>query len=226
MHGLFKLKVWVLSVFFVIITFVAPVQLTANASQNNQMITNEYLQNPVNDQDESPTQTIDDENTQLAGGQGLGAWDYIKMLLSLIFVLALLLFVLKFINKKSSNYQQNNNVRNLGGITLGSQKSVQLLQIGQSIYIVGVGENIQLIKELSNQDEIEQLINNFNDRQTFVATTPYIAELFKKLKLNKNQQASEQSQSSFGELFNNQLSDIKKERRDELEKWMEKEHDK
>ncbi|CAM5186720.1 hypothetical protein UACE39S_04674 [Ureibacillus acetophenoni] len=53
------------------------------------------------------------------------------MLFALLFVLGLLMFVLKFINKRSLNYQQNSLVRNIGGVSLGAQKSVQLIQIGE-----------------------------------------------------------------------------------------------
>lgn len=234
MHASFKLKVWSAIVFIVIMTICAPVQATVNATSNNQMV-NDWLQNPQTNQDEQKQdeQKQDDQEgkfdsqtqNELTMGQGLSAWDYIKLLFSLIFVLALLLFVLKFINKKSRNYQQNSLVRNIGGVTLGSQKSVQILQVGKSIYIVGVGENVQLIKEIDDNEEIESLINNFEEKQTFTSTTPYIAELLKKINPKSKSEPKEHNQNSFGEILNKRLSDIKKERRDELEKWKEKERD-
>ncbi|BDH61152.1 hypothetical protein MTP04_12820 [Lysinibacillus sp. PLM2] len=231
MHASFKLKVCSAIIFFVIMTICAPVQATVNATSNNQMV-NDWLQNPENNQDdeqldeqEQSDQEVKFESqtqNELTGGQGLTAWDYIKMLFSLIFVLGLLLFVLKFINKKSRNYQQNSLVRNIGGVTLGSQKSVQILQVGKSIYIVGVGENVQLIKEIDDDEEIQSLINNFDEKQTFTSTTPYIAELLKKINPKSKSEPKEHNQDSFGEILNKRLTDIKKERRDELEKWKEK----
>ncbi len=226
MYDSLKFKKWFLLIFFIIFSIVVPTQETAFASTNNQMISNECLQDPDNCQDETPT-TEAQEKPELTEGQGLGIWDYLKMLFALLFVLALLIFVLKFINKRSLNYQQNSLVRNIGGVNLGAQKSVQLVQIGKSIFVVGVGEDVQLIKEIENPEEIEQIINNFNERQTLAGTSPYISELVKKLKSKmKNTEVTEHKQKSFGEILNNKLSDIKKNRRDELEKWKEKERDK
>jgi len=220
MQGIHLNKKAIVFVLLVMMALTLPTQLVS-ASQSNQMISDEYLQNPDTNTDESPdAKEVDNQNV------GLGPGDYIKMLLSLLFVLGLLVFVLKFLNKKSSNYQQNNVVKNIGGISVGSQKSVQLLHIGNSLYIVGVGEDVQLLKEIQDPEEIEQLIKIYQDKQqTIVSTSPYITELFKKLKKKPRVEETE-SQSDFGAILKNRLSEINKERHEELEKWKEKEHDK
>ncbi|WP_400194416.1 flagellar biosynthetic protein FliO [Lysinibacillus telephonicus] len=196
---------------------------TTLASQKSPMVSDECLKNP----DSCPeTLPAADQEKSDSAAVGLGPWDYIKMLFALIFVLALLLFVLKFINKKSMNYQQNSLVRNIGGISVGAQKSIQLLHIGDKLYIVGVGDNVQLIKEINDPDEVQQLVAFYNEKQSFGATTPYILELLKKLKPNQIESESKQDDSNFGDIFNKRLLDIKKERQHELEKWKEKEKDK
>jgi len=228
MYGSLRLSKRFLLIVLIIISVFGPAQTITFAASEDQMITDEWLQNQDNDHSE-PAQSDTDtqEKTAVTGGKGLSLWDYVKMLFALLFVLALLLFVLKFINKKSHNYNQNSLVRNIGGVNLGAQKSVQLVQIGNSIFIVGVGENVQLLKEIENPDEIEQIVNNFNEKQSLVVASPYITELVKKLNIKmKKTEEVEQDQKSFGEIFNHKLSDIKKERHNELEKWKEKERDK
>lgn len=228
MYGSFKIKKHFLLLLLIILSIVIPVGETAFVSANNEMIDDCFLNpdncsdGPVHEEGEQ-----EEEKTPLTGGQGLTLWDYLKMLFALIFVLGLLLFVLKFINKKSHNYQQNSLVRNIGGVNLGAQKSVQLIQIGKSIYVLGVGEDVQLIKEIENPEEIEQIITNFNERQSLSVTSPYITELVKKLngRIRKSNEV-EEKQQSFGDIFNSKLSDIKKHRQNELEKWKEKERDK
>lgn len=195
----------------------APIEITFA----NQMISEECLQNPEQCQQDSTAVENNDEKAAV----GLTAWDYIKMLLALIFVLLLLVWVLKFINKKSFHFQQNNLVRNIGGISLGSQKSVQILQIGDKLYVVGVGENVELIKEISEEDEIEKLLSFYKEKQTLTTSSPYIAELFKKFK-GQPEARENDSDADFGDLLNKKLSDIQDARRNELEKWKEKEHDK
>jgi len=201
------------SIFFLTV----PAHITF-ADQKNEMVDNNYLQNPE-------LQTDNSTAVKEPAAVGLTAWDYIKMLLALIFVLVLLVWVLKFINKKSAHFQQNNIVRSLGGISLGSQKSVQILQIGDTLYVVGVGENVELLKEINDSDEIEKLLSYYNEKQTITAGTPYITELVQKLK-GHSKKSGDESDHNFGNLLNQRLSEIKKVRRDELEKWKEKEHDK
>ncbi|MFY3793394.1 flagellar biosynthetic protein FliO [Ureibacillus sp. MALMAid1270] len=231
MHEFFKTKQFLL-IFLILVSIVVPTGETAIAHASNQMISDEYLQNQNKDDQDTteegePVQDNEQENGKLATGEGLNLWDYMKMLFALLFVLGLLMFVLKFINKRSLNYQQNSLVRNIGGVSLGAQKSVQLIQIGKSIYVVGVGEDVQLIKEIDSPEDVEQIINNFNEKQSFTSTTPYIAELVKKVTSKlKNSEVTEQQQKSFGEIFNHKLADIKKNRQNELEKWKEKERDK
>jgi len=211
----------------VALTFLVPMNI-ASAAQGSQSVT-ECWQNPDAEGCEDTSTSVDEEESA-STDVGLGIWDYMKMLFSLGVVLALLLFVLKFLNKKSASYQQNSVVRNIGGITVGSQKSVQLLHIGDTLYIVGVGEDVQLIKEITDPQEVERLLAFYEEKQTLVGgTSPYILELVKKLKNNNTQEQTEekpQEPQNFGEMFNKRLSEITKTRKSELDKWKEKEKDK
>lgn len=155
----------------------------------------------------------------------MGFWEYIKILVALVFVIALLLFVLKFLNKRNLNYQQNSVIKNIGGMSVGPQKSVQLLLIGNSIYVVGVGENIQLLKEIDSTKDVEQLLKQIEGNHLTSSTTPYIAELFMKLK-NKNQPKDISESPNFNDMFNEKIDKLKKERSDEIERWKEQESDK
>lgn len=200
-----------------------PIQSTALAVSGNGTI-GECYSDPNLCQDETNTLDAEAESTESAS-LSMGPWEYIKILFSLIFVIALLIIVLRFLNKRNVNYQQNALVRNIGGLSVGAQKSVQLLQIGNSVYVVGVGEEVQLLKEVTDPEEIEQLLAYYNDRQGAVSTTPYIAELLGKFKGKKESQDVSEG-SNFNTLLNRRINEIKKERSEELERWKEKESDK
>ena len=208
------------------ITFLAPMNF-AHAASGSQSVT-ECWQNPQAEGCEDTDPAAEEENSTSAD-VGLGIWDYMKMLFSLGIVLALLIFVLKFLNKKSGNYQQNKVVQNIGGISVGAQKSVQLLHIGDKLYVVGVGEDVHLIKEINDPEEVERLLEFYNDKQTMEGgATPYILELAKKFKRSNTEEATEEKEAkqNFGEIFNNKLSELTKSRKSELDKWKEKEKDK
>lgn len=166
------------------------------------------------------------EDTVVSAAGDVSAWEYIKMVLALIFVVALFYGLMKFLNKRNLTFQRNQMVQNLGGLSLGAQKSVQLLQIGKKIYLVGVGEDVQLIREITDPQEVEELIALYNEKQEFAATSPYIAEVISKFKRkNKQNSSTSTQQDSFGELFEKKISEIKQERSEELERWKQKEND-
>ena len=164
------------------------------------------------------------EDETESASSNIGVFDYIKVLFALGLVIGLLIFILKMLNRKNLAYQQNSLMKNLGGISVGTQKSVQLLQIGNRLYIVGVGEDISLIREIEDTEEMEQILSFYENKQQEITTVPFLSEILSKLKPVKNIQ-SEQS-ASFNELFNEKLKNIRKERTEQLEGWREKEKDK
>ncbi len=164
------------------------------------------------------------EDETESASSSIGIFDYIKVLFALGLVIGLLIFILKMINRKNLAYQQNSLMKNLGGISVGTQKSVQLLQIGNRLYIVGVGEDISLIREIEDPEEMEQILGYYENKQQEITTVPFLSEMLSKLKPAKNVQSEQPA--SFNDLFNAKLKNIKKERTEELEGWKEKEKDK
>lgn len=154
---------------------------------------------------------------------GLSAWDYIKMMLALGFVVVLLYGVLKLVNSRNSKYQQNQLMQNLGGISLGQQKSVQLLKVGQALYIVGVGENVNMLKEVTDQNEKERLLELYNERQERSSQMPYILELLNKKKGRKNNDQKDLANLNFKGELEEQLQEMKEHRNQQLEEWKQKE---
>ena len=49
-------------------------------------------------------------------------------------------------------------MKNMGGISLGQQKSIQLVVIGEAYYLIGVGDDIRLLKEITDTEEINKLV--------------------------------------------------------------------
>ena len=184
------------------------------------MVDDEYLNNvPSNVNSETDA----DPTNRDTASVNVGPLEYIKVLFSLVLVLGLLIFVLRFLNKRNQNYQQNSIIRNLGGHSVGAQKSVQLLHIGDRIYVLGVGEDVQLLHVISDPQEIEQMIALYNEKFNHTSTSPYIAELFAKF---KTKHSTEKQSEQFSDILDKRLSKIKQERSDELERWKEKENDK
>ncbi|MCO0596833.1 flagellar biosynthetic protein FliO [Peribacillus butanolivorans] len=148
---------------------------------------------------------------------GITIWEFLRMIFATIFVVGLLYIILKFINKKSKSYQKANSVENLGGTSLGANRSVQLVKVGGRILVVGVGENIQLLKEIDNPEEYEQLMKDYNEKMDQMIQP---GEFATKLK-NKWLKKREIETNSFSSEFKNQLdqmSDSRKKLLNELER--------
>ena len=91
----------------------------------------------------SQTKTIDEnksvENTGIettSSSVGLNIWDFVKMIFATVFVVGLLYSVLKFVNKKGRLFKSTQLIENLGGTTLGANRSVQLIKIGNRLLLL------------------------------------------------------------------------------------------
>ncbi len=68
------------------------------------------------------------------------------------------MLIVKFLAKKNQWMSAGRAVRTLGGVALGQNKSIQIVKIGDALYIVGVGNNIQLLEKIADTEAVEQLI--------------------------------------------------------------------
>ncbi len=216
-----------------------PHPLTSFADDSNGYV-DEYFdkakkQNPTEDKEIAPDQNKDskivetpelqDETPASSERVSVTAGDYIKMILALLLVVGLLFVVLRFLNSKNRSFQQNRLIQNLGGMGVGQGKSVQLMQIGNSLYLVGIGDNITLLKEITDPNEIENLTSIYEEKATNGKAIPYILEMFQRFKkgndVTNNNHAS--SNTSFNETFQRKLQEVKKDRSDVLKDWKTKE---
>ncbi len=187
-----------------------------------------YIENRETSDDNKPTEKVDieEKNAPMTSENeseqvGLNAWDFIKMIFATVFVIVLLYFLLKFINKKSKSFKSTQLVENLGGTALGTNRSIQIIKVGNQILVVGVGENIQLLKEISEPEEYNQIIADYNNRMDqLIQPSDIVTKVFqrtKSTKVNKNEGNSPKFQS----LLKQQLEDITKDRKklyEEMEK--------
>lgn len=81
-------------------------------------------------------------------------------LFSLIFylgVIILLIYLFFWFIVKRNRGIKSNIFNHLGGIPLGQNKTVQVVEIGNKIYILGVGEDVQAIQVIENEEDIEAI---------------------------------------------------------------------
>ncbi|WP_157796514.1 flagellar biosynthetic protein FliO [Bacillus sp. FJAT-45037] len=163
----------------------------------------ENIADPINDEQEIPI-SMNEQNTFLM---------FVQLIAALIFVIFLIYMLLRFVNKRTQSYNSTKLLQNIGGVALGANRSVQLVKVGDRLLVVGVGDSIQLLKELDDPIEIERL-SKMQQQQFEQMDQPLSKALSKlagsfrtKSKLDQ-EKTNTSNEQAFKALLNNQLNDV------------------
>ncbi|WP_379965661.1 flagellar biosynthetic protein FliO [Ectobacillus sp. sgz5001026] len=77
---------------------------------------------------------------------------------SFVLIIVLIYVLSKVLSKKATKIRDSGPFHAIGSYSLGNNRSVQLLMIGNTMYIVGVGENIGLIRTIPPGEEQKELL--------------------------------------------------------------------
>lgn len=164
----------------IIVCFILFTVFLHNLQEVNADVKNNVLDCIENEEncEEQGTETVIDEsnneNGQLLEESSVGApslaISFLKMIIGLFFVLGLIYLILIFLRKKNKLYKHSQLLENLGGISLGQNKSLQLIRLGSKVYLVGVGERVELMTEVTEKDVIEKLLaeNDEEEQYSFI----------------------------------------------------------
>lgn len=156
-------------------------------------------------------------------------WTYIKMVFAFAFVIGLLYVVVRLMGRKNQQFSSQKLMRNLGGVSVGPNKSVQLIAIGKQYFIVGVGEEVRLLKELVTDEELQQLqelLEQEQDSNFSIDTNPLINQWKKWTEQRAKKTQKPTSDSSFDSLFEQELNKVKRQRNNHLSDFVKGEHEK
>lgn len=132
-------------------------------------------------------------------------FNIIKMLVALLFILGLIYAILLFLRKRNKLLQNNHLLENMGGISLGRDQSIQLIRIGSRIYVVGVGEHVDLMLEITDQEVLEALLS-----EEEVEEENFLQTILGRTKEKQKQSFLTQLQSELDKLQENRQSLVRK----------------
>lgn len=161
-------------------------------------------------------------NAEMDEPKGLTAKDYIRTLLAFAFVIGLLVWLLRFMNKRNRSFDQNRLMTNMGGVPLGQHKSIQLVKMGNHYFVVGVGENVQLLREIDDPDEIADLLARTD--QGNEVRKGIISQLYTRF-FSKTEKYPNEENSTFSQMFSTQMDEIKSDRKEQFDQLKRKESD-
>ncbi|MCP3026110.1 flagellar biosynthetic protein FliO [Halobacillus sp. A5] len=136
-------------------------------------------------------------------------WNILKLIFALLVVLALIYGLLKLFNKRNKLFQKNKTMETLGGITLAPNRSLQAVRIGEKYYVVGVGDSIDLITEITDSKTIENL--NKNEDSELMSKGADQLKIFRKK--GRSSSTEKASTVQFQNLFEQQLKEMRSKRK-------------
>ncbi|ARK30988.1 flagellar biosynthetic protein FliO [Halalkalibacter krulwichiae] len=142
---------------------------------------------------------------------------FAQMISALALVIVLIYLLLRFVNKRSQSFRSTQMLQNIGGVSLGQSRSVQLVKVGERILVVGVGETIQLLREIDDKKEMELLVKKQQEQfeQLDQPLNKFISFVSGKFTSNKKQEKlknvpNKANQNEFKDLLEKQLKDLSK----------------
>ncbi|MFC2950098.1 flagellar biosynthetic protein FliO [Virgibacillus sediminis] len=178
----------------------------------NQQDCEEQLEQPS---EEGPT---GDEET-FTRNSGSIVLDLIKMAFALLLVLGLIYLSLRFLSRKNKLGSRLRALENLGGISVGQNKSIQIVRLGSKVYLVGVGDNVELLGEVQDESVIQEIVSSREDEGKPM-DLPRLPSFLREMNSGKREHTS---QTPFKHLFTTELDKLKENRKEIIRKRMGRE---
>lgn len=138
-----------------------------------------------------------DPNTPPEYVADTSSFDYfgsmIWVIIVLIFIIGGIVLLVKFLGQKSGSWMKHRAIRVLGGAVLGQNKSVQVVEIGRQIYILGIGDDVRILDKINKAEETDEFIRAFESEQAArnAPWADWIQERFYNRRNQEKQQAEE-----------------------------------
>ncbi|AOZ94232.1 flagellar biosynthetic protein FliO [Paenibacillus crassostreae] len=145
---------------------------------------------------------------------------YVIIVLAVIVVL--IIGLIRFLGTKNKSWFSNPMIRILGGVGLGPNKTLQVIEIGNVVYLVGVGEDISLIDKISDRDEVATILAALQDDAVGNRNllSPFINKLVRKIRrVETPLEVEVESDISFHEVFDSKIRRMSN-RKDKMEELL------
>lgn len=202
----------------------SPALITAATPTDGNRMISETLLNQDAEEDQDTTHQVEKSSSEKET-TSIEEKSIFSILFQLVAALGLVIGImyvlLKFLHKRTRQFQPHQTMQNLGGVQLGQNKSVQVVKVGEQLLVVGVGDSIQLLKEIEDEEEKNKFFEPENrsflteeKKRTLTNIWPSAASKLMKQKETK-------TTSPFQEVFERQLEDMKETRKQARQKLKE-----
>ncbi|WP_337019656.1 flagellar biosynthetic protein FliO [Oceanobacillus massiliensis] len=171
---------------------------------------------PANESDETNSDLLSEDQST-----GSLAFELVKMFFALVLVLGLIYLLLKFLQKRNKIFNQVKALENMGGISIGQSKSLQIVRLGSRLYLIGVGENVEMLQEITDEEVIQEILRSKESSSDELPGAALLSSLIPK----KKNASPDSSGNDFKALFSKELDNLKKSRNKMINKHKEDTHE-
>lgn len=148
--------------------------------------------------------------------------DILHLIGATLFVIVLIYGLVKFLYRRGQLFSGKKGViEHLGGTSVGTNRSVQLIKVGNRILVIGVGESIQLLREIAEEDEIKEILALHNERLEQMLEPSKWRERLRDYLAARRQQPS-QPRSVFRTMFLREMQELSVKRNELLKQMKQK----
>lgn len=156
----------------------------------------------------------DGNSSPVAAGSGMSLVEMVvRVLFSLIIIIVIFLFIMKILAQKNHKWTAGRAARSLGGVVLGQNKSLQVVAVGNTLYIVGIGEDVRLIDKIDNPEQVAAILGAVSPAKG--QERPW-AEWMKRLRKPAEEPTEAELTASFQEVFHQKMKGLPNRK-----KWVE-----
>lgn len=162
----------------------------------------------------------------LGGSAGDGLAALLKVILALLVVIGLIVWLLRLLTRRGRFFRTHQAMQSWGGIPLGQNKSLQLVEVGGVFYLIGVGDEVRLIDKITSPEEAERLRRLLAEEsetagaRTFTRIRDW---LDRRKPAEAARKESEPDSPSFHELIHRKMQQLSEQRRQQMDGWLEQE---
>jgi flagellar protein FliO/FliZ len=183
-------KKWLVLLFVCFLVAIRPVSVGYAAEKS----VYDSFQNKSDQQQESKTSSPITNQPKASMGLYL-----LQFFGSFIIIIGLLYLVLRFVSRKSKLLNGGGLYHALGGHSFGNNRSLQMVMVGDTLYLLGVGDSVTLIRTIPPGEEQTKLLES-------VAVQPQ--DITKKRNWTWNVLKGKSAKEKWDDLFLKKLKDI------------------
>lgn len=193
---------------FMLFLTMQPASLFAETKDPENGTVNDWLKDEKESKKDTEKKTTDNQTNpaEEVPSSSVSIMDFVKMIGALLFVILLIYGLVRFVGKQNRLLKPFRYVENIGGTTVGQNRSVQLIKVGKRILVVGVADSIQLLKEIDDEQECEAIVKQYEEAMESKTDLPKMVQKFTS-QVKKHDQPNT---SSFSANLKAQLAELKK----------------